>query len=257
MTTNWVLAREFEGFPLMYHWRVLPDSTPLHEELADVEKTVAYWGGDARVRRRLQALEQSSASIAFFLEYIPHSLHHWLTGRLETGGRSAGLACAMVEREVKAGTAFINARGLLHFDAHFENLLTDGRRLYFADYGLAISSRFELSPDEAEFFARHESYDRCYTLNHLVNWLVVGLRLAGMAEREERIRAYAAGERPAGIPEEAAAILVRHAPVAAVMSAFLRGLRQQSRDTPYPLEEFRGLGVLRPDPLDRDPLGPG
>lgn len=28
MTTNWVLAAEYEGFPLMYHWRVLPDSTP-------------------------------------------------------------------------------------------------------------------------------------------------------------------------------------------------------------------------------------
>src|SRR5580693_5031846 len=28
MTTNWVLAGDYEGFPLMYHWRVLPDSPP-------------------------------------------------------------------------------------------------------------------------------------------------------------------------------------------------------------------------------------
>lgn len=28
MTTNWVLGNEYEGFPLMYHWRVLPDSPP-------------------------------------------------------------------------------------------------------------------------------------------------------------------------------------------------------------------------------------
>ncbi len=48
MTTNWVLAAEHEGFPLMYHWRVLPDSTPLPEELADIERAVAYWGGDRR-----------------------------------------------------------------------------------------------------------------------------------------------------------------------------------------------------------------
>lgn len=26
MTTNWVLGGEYEGLPLMYHWRVLPDS---------------------------------------------------------------------------------------------------------------------------------------------------------------------------------------------------------------------------------------
>lgn len=43
----------------------------------------------------------------------------------------------------------MNTRGLLHFDAHFENILTDGQRLFFADYGLAISSRFELSRDES------------------------------------------------------------------------------------------------------------
>ena len=51
----------------------------------------------------------------------------------------------MVEKELEAGTSFMNARGLLHFDAHFQNILTDGERLYFADYGLAISSRFDLS----------------------------------------------------------------------------------------------------------------
>ncbi|MFF8401556.1 hypothetical protein ACF06P_07965 [Streptomyces sp. NPDC015684] len=49
------------------------------------------------------------------------------------------------------------AQGLLHFDAHFENILTDGRRLFFADYGLAISSRFELDKDEADFFDRHHT----------------------------------------------------------------------------------------------------
>lgn len=78
MTTNWVLAGECEGFPLMYHWRVLPDSTPLPEELADVERAVAYWGGGSQVRRRIEALQQSSASLALFLEYIPQNLREWL-----------------------------------------------------------------------------------------------------------------------------------------------------------------------------------
>ena len=49
----------------------------------------------------------------------------------------------------------------------------------------------------------------------------------------------AEGQRPAGIPREAAAILARHAPVAAVMSDFNRQLQGQSRQTPYPLEEIR------------------
>lgn len=71
LTTNWALTGEYEGFPLMHHWRVLPHSAPLPPELAEVDKTVAYWGGGAQVRRRIEALEQASASVALFLEYIP------------------------------------------------------------------------------------------------------------------------------------------------------------------------------------------
>lgn len=245
MTTNWVLAAEHEGFLLMYHWRVLPDSTPLPEELADVERAVAYWGGGPQVRRRIEALQRSSASVALFLEYIPQNLHQWLGAQVAAGDEAADRACAMVEENLEAGISFMNARGLLHFDAHFENILTDGRRLYFADYGLALSSRFELSRDEADFFDRHQVYDRCYTATYLVNWLVTALCGCRREDRDGRhalVRAYAEGERPTGIPEEAAAIIARHAPVAAVVSDFHRTFRSRSRRTPYPLEEIRRLG---------------
>ncbi|SCD64882.1 hypothetical protein GA0115240_117922 [Streptomyces sp. DvalAA-14] len=228
----------------MYHWRVLPDSTPLPAELADVERAVAYWGGGSQVRRRIEALRRSSASVALFLEYIPQNLHQWLGGRIEAGDEAADRACAMVERELAAGTSFMNSRGLLHFDGHFENILTDGRRLYFADYGLAISSDFELARDEADFFDRHQSYDRAYTATYLVNWLVTalyGYRPEDQEGRCARVRAYADGERPTGIPPQAAAIIARHAPVAAVLSAFNRELRHRSRQTPYPREEINRI----------------
>jgi len=238
MTTNWVLSAEHEGFPLMYHWRVLPDSMPLPEELADVERAVAYWGGGSQVRRRIQALQQSSASVALFLEYIPQHLHQWLSTQVEAGDHAADRACVMVDRELTAGISFMNSRGLLHFDAHFENILTDGRRLYFADYGLAMSSGFELSPDEAGFFGRHQTYDRCYTATYLVNWLVTALYGYRGEGRYALVRAYADGKRPAGIPREAAAILARHAPIAAVMSDFNRKFQRHSRRTPYPLESL-------------------
>ncbi|MGW7018388.1 protein kinase family protein [Streptomyces decoyicus] len=247
MTTNWVLAAQYEGFPLMYHWRVLPDATPLPEELADIERAVAYWGRGSQVRHRIEALQQSSASVALFLEYIPENLHQWLDTQVGAGGETANRACAMVERELAAGTSFMNSRGLLHFDAHFENILTDGRRLYFADYGLALSSGFELSQDEADFFDRHQTYDRCYTATYLVNWLVTALYGYRREDREGRyalVRAYAEGKRPTGIPEVAAAILARHAPIAAVMSDFNLKFQRQSRHTPYPLEEIRQLGGM-------------
>lgn len=250
MTTNWVLAGEHEGFPLMYHWRVLPDSTPLPEELADVERAVAYWGGGPEVRRRIEALQQSSASVALFLEYIPQNLHQWLGERMDAGGEAADRACAMVERDLEAGTSFMNSRGLLHFDVHFENILTDGRRLFFADYGLAVSSRFELSQEEAGFFDRHRTYDRCYSASYLVNWLVTALYGYRRDDREAQVRAYAQGERPTGIPEEAAAILARHAPLTAVMADFFRTFERESREAPYPPEEIRRMGRMYSASLD-------
>ncbi|MFX4290901.1 protein kinase family protein [Streptomyces bohaiensis] len=245
MTTNWVLTAEYEGFPLMYHWRIVPDPAPLPDELADVERAVAYWGGGSHVRGRIEALRRSSVSVALFLEYLPQNLHQWLGAKIEAGDHDVGRACAMVERELADGISFINSRGLLHFDAHFENILTDGQRLYFADYGLAISSGFELSQDEADFFAHHQSYDRCYTATYAVNWLVTAFYGFGREDQESRhalVRSYAAGKLPAGIPEEAAALLVRHAPVADVMSDFNRTFQHRSRQTPYPLEALRRLG---------------
>ncbi len=244
MTTNWVLAREYEGFPLMYHWRVLPDSTPLPEELADVERAVAYWGGGPQIRGRIGALEKSQASVALFLEYLPQNLHQWLGTQVEAGAQATDRACAMVERELAAGVSFMNSRGLLHFDAHFENILTDGRRLYFADYGLAISSQFERTREEADFFDRNQSYDRCYTSTYLVNWLVTALFDYQREDRDARrtlVRGYAEGKRPTGIPDKAAEIITRHAPIAAVVSDFNRTFQRQSRQTPYPTEAIRQL----------------
>ncbi|MFC4377744.1 protein kinase family protein [Nocardia halotolerans] len=244
MTTNWVLADEHASFPLMYHWRVLPDTTPLPGELADIDRAVAYWDSRPQVRHRIEALRDSSSSIALFLEYIPQNLHEWLNQRIEAGHEAADRACAMVERELAAGTAFMNNRGLLHLDAHFDNILTDGRRLYFGDYGLSLSSGFDLTPEQAAFFDRHQSYDRGFTATYLVNWLLTalyGLRREDRETRAAMARAIADGEPAQGIPTEAAAILTRHAPVAAAMSVFARAFQQENRSTPYPDEEIRRL----------------
>ncbi|MFI5986004.1 protein kinase family protein [Streptomyces sp. NPDC051555] len=242
MTTNWVLAQDHEGFPLMYHWRVLPHpGQVLPAELEDVERTVAYWGGGAQVRHRIEALRDSSASVALFLEYIPQTLHDWLDVQVKADEETAERACAMVAEGLEAGTSFMNARGLLHLDGHFQNVLTDGERLFFTDYGLAISSRFDLSEEESAFFAEHRTYDRFYTVTHLVQWLVTALYGYERDERVAFVRACARGEPPTGIPSQVAAILTRHAPVAAVMTDYYRAFRFESRRTPYPREALRRL----------------
>ncbi|MET8685625.1 protein kinase family protein [Streptomyces sp. NPDC004732] len=255
MTTNWVLTGQHHAFPLMYHWRVLPaasatSSVPggpggpggpsagqdLPDELADVERAVAYWGGGPAVRNRIEALKEASASLVLFLEYVPRTLHEWLAEQVRIGGRAADRACRLVEQELVSGTSFMNDRGLLHFDAHFQNILTDGHRLYFSDFGLALSSRFDLSPEEADFFDEHRTYDRAYTLSYLVNALISALYGYERAEREALIRACADGAPPPAGPAEARAIIARYAPLAAVVTEFYGRLLEESREIPYPRE---------------------
>lgn len=245
MTTGWVLAGRTAAFPLMYHWRVLPGAAGLADELADVDGAVAYWGGSAAVRQRIGALAAASASVVLFLEYIPQVLRSWLRGQLGRGPEAVACACTMVERSLRAGLGFMNANGLLHFDAHFGNILTDGQQLYFADLGLATSPRFDLSAAESDFAGRHGSHDVCYALTQLVNWLVSNVcgvavpAAGGPVERNDYIRRCAAGAEVVNAPPAVAEVISRYAPTAVVMNDFYRDLFGKSRATPYPAADIR------------------
>ncbi|MFI6977510.1 protein kinase family protein [Embleya sp. NPDC050154] len=246
MTTNWVLGDEYAGFPLMYHWRILPDSPPegFIDELGGLEGAVAHWEGSPAVRTRLEAIARSSYSLVLFLEHLPHTLTGWLADHRETAAAQGGDGSPhlWVEEALTSGAAFMRSRGLVHFDAHFANILTDGHRLYFADFGLALSSGFDLSADESRFLSRHLAYDHCYTTSHLLRYhLLDGVR--GDTDREAFLHDWIAGRRPDGIPSDIAAIIDRHARPAVVLGSFHRRLLTESKQTPFPAAEIeRQLG---------------
>ncbi|MFF9059546.1 protein kinase family protein [Streptomyces sp. NPDC014882] len=238
MTTGWVRSGRLPNFPLTHHWRVLPAAPqPLHEGLADVDRAAAHWGGGPALRARIEALRSAPARLTLFLEHLPTPLHDWLGARLRTDGADA--ACALVERELTALTGFLREQRLTHFDVHFHNVLTDGRRLYLTDHGLALSARFRLTARERAFLDRHRDYDRHYATTYLVKWLATDLYGHRGEERAAFVRACAEGLRPTGIPDGAAALLVRHARVAEVMTGFERRLREEGRSAPYPAEALR------------------
>ena len=146
----------------------------------------------------------------------------------------------MVERTLRARLAFMNGNGLLHFDAHFGNILTDGQRLHSADLGLATSPRFDLSAAESDFVGRHLSHDVCYALTQLVNWLVSNVcgvaapATGGPVERNDYIRRCAAGAQVVDAPAAVAEMIRRYAPAAVVVNDFYWDLFGKSRATPYP-----------------------
>ncbi|MFC8075419.1 protein kinase family protein [Streptomyces sp. NPDC057307] len=254
MTTNWVIGDgdAYAGFPLLYHWRVLPDSSPdgFLDEFGGLDKAVAHWDGSPAVRRRLEAIGGSTAGLFLFLEYVPQTLGTWLADRRTAAPPESGAEVdsevaadsevspyAWVEDALTRGADFMSARGLVHFDAHFRNVLTDGRLIYFADFGLALSSRFELTPPEADFLTDHLSYDRCYTTTHLLrHHLLDGER--DNAEHARFLRDWAAGRRPAYVRAEAAALLDRHVRSALVLGDFFRRLLGESKRTPFPKSEI-------------------
>ncbi|GAA1400778.1 serine/threonine protein phosphatase [Catellatospora coxensis] len=243
LATNWVLAGRSTGFPLMYHWRVLPGAPAVPAEHADIDATVTFLGGDPAVRERLEALAAASASLVLFLEHLPQQLGDWLAGPVAAGGDELVAACRMMEQGLLGGVEFLGAHDLHHFDAHLRNLLTDGRQVYFCDFGLAVSSRFALSPRESAFLAHHATHDAAYVRMILVNWLVhrvVGVPVpdqGGPVERNAYIRECAGGRRPGGVAPELADMIVRHAPVAAVMNDFYWRLFDGATDVPYPAAE--------------------
>ncbi|UBU18625.1 BUD32 family EKC/KEOPS complex subunit [Nonomuraea gerenzanensis] len=250
MTTEWVLNGRSPGFPLLYHWRVLPDAepAPLYEGLADIDRAVAFWEGAPGVRRRLEALAQAPAGLTLFLEHFPRSLREWLDERVRAG--DADRACALAEQGVREAVSALNAGGLLHFDAHFGNVLTDGRRCYLTDFGQAVSARFDLSAEERAFYRRHLTFDRTYTLAFMVNWLAGTFHGADWQGRRVLVRGWAAGERPAGVPGGVAALLSRHSPLATVLNDFYHELQSESRKTPYPLEKIREVAGRHALPIE-------
>jgi hypothetical protein len=242
MTTEWVLDASFGGFPLLYHSRVLTDSPlAVPEELADVDSAVAFFGGASEVRDRIEALRTATASVTLFLEYFPQNALEWLSEQVTAGDDAVNRACHMLDGELERGIAHMNRNGLVHFDTHLENVLTDGSRLYFTDFGLALASSFDLFEDEATFLGQHQSYDRGNAAAHLVHWLATFLCTEHGVERESLLEACAKGEAPAWVPEAAAAILLRQGPLAAAMVEFTRLLRTESVATPYPFGQIQRL----------------
>ncbi|MFI5527641.1 protein kinase family protein [Kitasatospora sp. NPDC051853] len=248
MTTNWVLGKEYEGFPLMYHWRVLPDSPHqcFVDQFGGIDGAVAHWEGSRAVRERLEAIGRSSRSLVLFLEHVPQTLRTLLHEHRNTAAATGNGSPAWAEDALARGAAFMSSHGLVHFDAHFNNLLTDGRLIYFADFGLALSSGFELSAAERQFLSGHLGYDRAYTASHLIHHLVD--RLRGDAGTGVFLREWIAGRRPDGVPPEIAAIIERHARPSAVLHAFHRRLLTESKRTPFPAAELARAAAATPRP---------
>lgn len=233
IVTDAVLAGETESFPILHHWRVLPGRSPIAAEHADIDAVVGAQCGSPAVRTRLEALAAATCSLVLFCEYIPHPMANLLRD-------NAADRAVTVERQLSEIVTFLRDRELLHMDGHFGNMRTDMERIYLSDFGLATSRQFELSAAERDFVGRHVTHDAGYAAMRLVDWLVTDVcgipassSAGGIGAREYVVQC-AAGRIPDDVPPMIAAILSRHAPAAAKMSAFYQRLFGGDLHAEYP-----------------------
>jgi hypothetical protein len=152
-TTGWVLADEIETFPLLLHARVLPRRPGKPEPWSSGEEYVRYWNNSKRIGAYIDARNHATQELCLVLEHVPHTLSPWLAEaeHQAEAPRALGQLCDTI--------TFLHDRGVLHLDAHFHNVVTDGRRIHLTDLGLALDRSFELSDADRRFFDAHQHYD--------------------------------------------------------------------------------------------------
>lgn len=233
--TDGVLAGETEAFPLLYHWRVLPGRPPLAAGPAELEELVAALDGSPAVRARLEGLRDATHSLIMISEQLPHPVTDWL--REDPIARADDF-----ERQLLEIVGFLRDRELLHLDGQLGNMRSDGERIYYTDFGLATSPRFDLTASERDFVGTIATSDADYSSQRLVHWLAVAV--CGVPDpkapgqdwraRAEFVRRCAEGDLPPGLPPVASGILNRHAATAWRTFSFYRRLFNDDRRTPYP-----------------------
>ncbi|MBX9976655.1 MAG: protein kinase family protein [Alphaproteobacteria bacterium] len=252
-TTKWVLKGENTNFPLMYHHRILPRNNSLLNE-QDLAEKIHFWKKEKAIEARLRANHAASKNVILFLEYIPHTLIGWLQKQSTQANLDVlDKNIEMIHNNLLSTVAFMNSKGMLHFDTHFNNILTDGEQLYFTDFGLANSLDFTLSEEEMTFFQHHLNYDRCYVMTQLTDWILNYAFGEFSKEKSNAIvyldnvlRGYASGKRqnpsPKNLTPFLESFLKRYATITLVMDVFFHRFRTKNiKEMPYPFDVLETL----------------
>lgn len=159
-TTQWVLEGAIATFPLMYHYRIIPFSwRRTDEEIERLKNYMESWGNSKNAGNYVLDKAIANYELVLFLEHIPHVLKTWLQANPNNLQQSLD--------DLRTTIDFLRNKGIIHFDAHFHNVLTDGEQTYLTDFGLALDKSFALTVDEASFFEQHIFYDYGEVLRNL------------------------------------------------------------------------------------------
>ncbi len=248
-TTNWVLAGAAASFPLMYGYRILPtvgERVAIDQEAH--QKYVDYWGGNPNISRYVTDRANANHELVIFLEYIPDTVGEWLPENPSKAGR--------LLEDMREALAALRKNGILHLDAHFHNIVTDGEQFYLTDFGLALDREFEMNAEETDFHNRHTDYDAAQFLtglafHHLRVWrngitdternrLSEAYGITEDMEQSELLplltkhRAAIQADLRLSLDQDSRARLAEYLPMLTLMNSFYSELRgNPQKDTPF------------------------
>ena len=127
--------------------------------------------------------------------------------------------------------AALRSLGVVHFDAHFANVVTDGEQCRLTDFGLAMAADFELGARERRFLETHRYYDYGVVLASLGimlgRALGGGMSVASLGRTIDEL-----DQAPLGCHPELVHALQRYrAPVLYMLSFFKRMQSPRKRST--------------------------
>ena len=232
LASDWVIHGRHEQFPLVHHWRVIQfaGSTVVDPEADNYLTQPAARGHDeTTIRERLLALRGATHQIAVFTEHFPKTLSEWMLENSQADNSSAHTVVLFVEERSSKAFEFMRSSNFVHFDAHFDNVLTDGTRLYFADFGLAVHKSFELSAQERNFLNDHAYYDPARFAASLVHTLCRAI--PGVKGWQQKL---AEPDRYTHLlPLAAVAALQINVPMAKYMASFAQALMNTNRHATF------------------------
>ncbi|MEH2450419.1 hypothetical protein [Nostoc sp.] len=222
-TTNWVLSGAIASFPLMYHYRIIP----LDRRRADVDKSrieayVEHWGNSTNAGNYVLDRANAKYELVLFLEYIPHVLETWLL--LNPNKLQKPLD------DLRTTITFLRTKEIVHFDAHFRNILTDGKQIYLTDFGLVLDKSFTLTKDEESFFKQNTFYDYGEVLRNLSHLIRSPYDLCSKNDKRKIMEKY-------GIKEGLKAYELR--------SILLDNIEQIHSDGVMKLDEFYVASIVK------------
>lgn len=164
-TTNWVLSGQIQHFPILHHHRIVQmDAAPGPTDEQAESRFRSYlkgWNSSKAVEKFLVQRSKSKHQLLLFIEHIPYQVASWLPNNL----RKLDGMFSQVLRTID----LMSASGMIHFDAHAQNWLTDGETFYLTDFGLVLDESFDLSENESDFFRRHQYYDYAQAIHTISN----------------------------------------------------------------------------------------